>query len=100
MCWRISSSKPPPQSRSPPSKLTSAAYACAAMGLVAHCRRAVGQEFHQLRAADDGGARDQIALVELAALEARRAHEDRATGFGEVVHQFLERRESLFVDVV
>src|SRR5262249_9854065 len=58
------------------------------------------QELDELHAADDGGTRHQVVLVELALLEAWRAHVDRPAGLREVVHQLAERREPLLADVV
>src|SRR4029077_9248890 len=68
--------------------------------LVADAGGALGQELHELRAADDRGTGHEGVLVELALLEARRADVDRAAGLREVVHQLAQRGESLLADVV
>src|SRR4029077_12190727 len=68
--------------------------------LVAHAGAAFGQEFHELRAADDRGTGHEGVLVELALLEARRADVDRAAGLREVIHQLAQRGEPLLADVV
>src|SRR6185436_10079168 len=97
MCCRMRSNRPLPQSRSPPSKHPSAACGwranvsicvCAAvMTLVADAGRTVGEKLDQLCAADDAGSGDQIVLVQLALLEARRTYPDRTARLDEVVHQ-------------
>src|SRR5687768_10139480 len=94
---RMINRRPLPQSRSPPSQTASAwGMGSAAMtaGSVGDAGRAVGEELDQLGAADHDRAGDQLGLVEAAALEARRAHEDLAAGLGEVGHQVLQRREA------
>src|SRR5262245_23797903 len=105
MCWRISSRSPLPQSSSPPSKLTSAAKGCRSTGsmarpLVADAGTPVGEKLHELGPAHHGGAGHQRVLVELALLEARRAHVDGPARLGEVLHQLLEGREALLANVV
>src|SRR5262249_31665414 len=67
---------------------------------VADAGATLGQELDELRAADDGSAGDQVVLVELALLEARRADVDRPAGLREVIHQLAQRGEALFADVV
>src|SRR3989441_7020714 len=104
-CWRINSRRPLPQSRSPPSKLTSAANGCRSTGctmtlLVADAGAPVGQELDELGAADHRRPRDEAVFVERALLEARRAHVHGSARLGEVVHQLLEWREALLVNAV
>ena len=71
-----------------------------ARGLVADGGTPVGQELDQLGPADDGRARHQVVLVELALLETGRADVHGAAPLGEVVHQLLEGGEALLVDAV
>src|SRR5689334_3940454 len=68
--------------------------------LVAHARAVVAHELHELRTPHDCGAFDEAALVELALLEARRAHVDLAARLDEALHELLERREAFLVDRV
>jgi hypothetical protein len=70
------------------------------MASVADAGRPVREELDQLRAADDAGSSDQIVLVQLALLEARRTYPDRAAGLDEVVHQVLERRKAFLMNAV
>jgi len=100
ICLRISSSRPLPQSRSPPSKLASGAYGWRALGFlgllvtrilrsIRDAGRAAGEKLDQLGAADDLCASNQIILVEAAPLEAGRADIDGAAGGSEIRHQFF-----------
>src|SRR5262249_15193957 len=105
MCWRISRSRPLPQSRSPPSKLVSGSSTCRSTGstrspLVTDAGAPVRQELDELRAADDRGACHQTGLVELPLLETGRADVDRPAALGEVLHQLPQRREAFLADVV
>src|SRR5262245_12146771 len=67
---------------------------------IADAGTAVGEELHELGPAHDRRAGDQVVLVELALLEAGRAHVDGPAGLREILHQIPERREAVLVDVV
>src|SRR3954470_10203982 len=68
--------------------------------LVTDPRRAVCEELDQLRATHNGRTRHEIVLVEPAPLHAWRTHVDHPAGLGEVFHEFFERGETLFTDIV
>src|SRR5262245_12160262 len=103
MCLRMSSSSPFPQSRSPPSKLASGACGWRSttfIGSIGNAGRAGTEELDELGASDDRRARDEVGLVQTALLEAGRADPDLPARLDEIVHQFLEGRETLLADVV
>src|SRR6266702_6556922 len=69
-----------------------------AVALEAHAGTPVREELDELGAAHDARAGHEIVLVELALLEARRAHVDHAARLREVIHQLSQWREAVLVD--